>query len=541
MLDITSPTALVSLLVSGTLLLLYGVRLLGDAMQRAFGPVLRRATLNLTGRPLAAFGLGGLATVLTQSSGATSALLVELVGARLLPLETAAIALLGANVGSTLVVQLLALRITDHALLLLGAGAGMALASRRTAHRDLGQAAFGFGIVVLGLAILSADSAAIATNRLTAEFVTALVGAPLVLALLGAVLAMVFASSAAAVGLILVLAAGGTLPLEAALALLLGANVGSAMPALLTALGGSSVDGRRLALIHGGTKLAGAGLALLLLSPLAALLGAWLPTPATQVAVGHLGFNLLLAALFAPLTAPVTHLVRRVLPSAPTSTVGPRYLDPEALAVPAVALGQATREVLRMADLATEMLRLSIHAFEERGAGVPVRIATLDDELDDLDAAVKSYLTQLDHDLLTVDQARRHIALLYVIADLEAIGDLIDKQLMRLARRKRRNQIAFSDDGWGELVGYHRDVTGALQQSLAALAAQDPVLADEVLARKAWLHGVKRELHRRHLDRLREGVAPSLASSTIHLDLLTALSRVLSHTSNIAHAVRGDL
>jgi phosphate:Na+ symporter len=438
-------------------------------------------------------------------------------------------------------VQLLALRITDHALILLGAGAGAALLTRRTARRDLGQAAVGFGVVVLGLAILSAASAAVATNRLTAEMAAALSGAPLVLALLGAVLAMAFASSAAAVGLILVLAAGGALPLEAALALLLGANVGSATTALLTALGGSSVDGRRLALIHGGTKLAGAGLALLLLGPLAALLNTWVATPAAQVAVGHLGFNLFLAALFAPLTAPLTRLTRALLPAPPAAAAGPRYLDPDALPMPAVALGQATREVLRMADLATEMLRLSIHAFEEGGGAVPARIAALDDELDDLDGAIKRYLTQLDHDRLTAEQARRHIALLYIIADLEAIGDLIDKQLMRLARRKRRNRIAFSDEGWGELVGFHADVTAALQQALAALAAQDPALADEVLARKAWLHGVKRDLHRRHLDRLRDGVAPSLASSTIHLDLLTALSRVLSHTSNIAHAVRGDL
>lgn len=541
MIDTSTPTGLVALLASGTLLLLYGVRLLGDAMQRAAGAHLRRATAGLAGRPLAAFGLGGLATVLTQSSGATSALLVELVGARLLPLETAAVALLGANVGSTLVVQLLALRITDHALLLLGAGAGVALASRRTAQRDLGQAAFGFGVVVLGLALLSADSAAIASHRLTGEVVAALAGAPLVLALLGAVLAMAFASSAAAIGLILVLTAGGALPLEAALALLLGANVGSAAPALLTALGGSSADGRRLALIHGGTKLLGAALALLLLGPLAALLGGWLPTPAAQVAVGHLGFNLLLAALFAPLTVPLARLARALLPAPAAATAGPRYLDPEALAMPAVALGQATREVLRMADLATEMLRLSLHAFEEGGAGVPARIAALDDELDALDAAVKGYLTRLDHEVLTEEQARRHIALLYIIADLEAIGDLIDKQLMRLARRKRRNRVAFSAAGWGELVGYHRDVTGALQQALAALAAQDPALAGEVLARKGWLHGVKRDLHRRHLERLREGVGSSLASSTIHLDLLTALSRVLSHTSNIAHAVRGDL
>ena len=135
---------------------------------------------------------------------------------------------------------------------------------------------------------------------------------------------------------------------------------------------------------------------------------------------------------------------------------------------------------------------------------------------------------------MTEEQVRREIALLYIITDLEAIGDIIDKQFMRLARRKRRNQIMFSDEGWNDLVTYHTEVTAALEQALAALAAQDATLAAEFLARK-------RQFHLRHLHHLHSGVPPSLASSEIHLDLLNAISRVLSHASNIAHAVHGDL
>ena len=131
--------------------------------------------------------------------------------------------------------------------------------------------------------------------------------------------------------------------------------------------------------------------------------------------------------------------------------------------------------------------------------------------------------------------------LLYIITDLEEIGDLIDKHFMRLARRKRRGQIAFSNEGWEDLVTYHGEVTAALQQALAALAAQDPTIAAEFLARNARLSQMKRELHLRHLRRLRSGLSPSLESSAIHLDLLNAMSRVLSHASNIAHAVHGDL
>jgi len=269
-------------------------------------------------------------------------------------------------IGSTLVVQLLAFHSTDYAVVLAGAGAAAAMATRHTALRDGGQALFGFGLVLLGLAALQTGSTPIAASPITAEVLQTLTGAPFVLALIGVVLAIAFASSAAAIGLVLV--ASGALPL------VLGANVGSTVTALLTALSGGSVVGRRLALLHTGTKLAGAVMVLAVLGPLVALLSYVRLAPALQVALAHLGFNLALAAIFLPLAAPLTRLASALLPDRESNeTTGPRYLDPEALSLPAIVPGQATREVLRMAGLATEMLRQSMHAFEERGMTIPTR------------------------------------------------------------------------------------------------------------------------------------------------------------------------
>ncbi len=270
--------------ITGILLLLYGVRLVSQAMQRASSARLHRAAILLASKPLAAFGIGVLATALTQSSGATSVLLVGLVNAQLVELPATVAILLGANVGSTLVVQLLALHITDYAVVLAGLEAVAAIAARRTSLRDIGQSCFGFGLVLLGLAALSAGSLPLAASQVTAVVLKTLARAPVVLALVGVVLAMVFASSAAAIGLVLVLVANGTLPLVAALALLLGANVDSTVIALLAALVGSSQVGQRLALIHTGTKLAGAGALLLALGPLVTFLATTHLEPAAQVA-----------------------------------------------------------------------------------------------------------------------------------------------------------------------------------------------------------------------------------------------------------------
>jgi phosphate:Na+ symporter len=543
MVQTSNPTMVVGLLLGGAFLLLYGLRLLSDAMQRAAGPHLQKATMALAQRPFTAFGVGLLVTALTQSSSAISSLLVELVNAELVPLTTAFIMVLGTNVGSTLVVQLLAFHITDYALLILGAGAALGLLTHRKPQKDIGQAAFGFGVILLGLAALQTGSAPIAASPITAEVLKALTGAPLVLALLGMLLALAFASSAAAIGLVLVLTAGGALPPLAALALMFGANIGSTLTALLTALGHSSITGRRLALLHTGTKSLGAVIALALLQPMAALLADLGLEPVWQVALTHLLFNLALATVFIPLAAPVVRLVTLLLPERENHVeqAGPRYLDPEALDAPAIALGQATREVLRMADIVTEMLRLSMQAFEKADAGIPERMDALDDQLDQLNAAIKRYLTRLDESRLTREQVQREIALLYIITDLEAIGDIIDKQMMRLARRMQRRRVAFSAEGWQDLLGYHDQVTAALEQALAALAAQDASLAGDFFLRKAELSKMKRQLHLRHLRRLQSGVPPSWESSAIHLDLLNALSRILSHASNIAHAVRGDL
>ena len=544
MVNTNDPTRVLLLLFGGVMLLLYGVRLVTDAMERALGARLRLAMMTLAKRPFAAFVTGVITTVLTQSSSATASVLVGLVNAQLVPLTAAAIMLQGAAVGSTLVVQLLAFHITDYALELLGLGAAVAIfTNRRTAAlRHIGRGVFSFGLVLVGLAMIDASSAPIATSPITKAILEALSSSPLVLALTGTLLAIAFISSTATIGLVLVLAAGGAVPLSAALAITLGANVGTTIAPLMTALNSGSITGLRLAYIYVGTRLFGATVALVALNPLTALLS-YVPFPiAAQVSFFHLGFNLLLAIFFAPLVNQIAHLATTLVREPATvEQSGARYLDSAALPAPAVALGLAMREILRMGDLAGEMLQLSIHAFEDGGKDIPKRIAQLDDHLDEIEIAIKRYLTQLNGDLLTQEQANRAIALLYICTDLEAIGDIVDKQLMRLAKRQRRKQIAFSDEEWNDLTTYHSETISLLQQALAGLASFDSIIANEVLLRRTSLNQTKRELHLQHLHRLRSGAASSLDASAIHLEMVNAISRVISHTSSIARAVLGEL
>ncbi|MEH2183242.1 Na/Pi cotransporter family protein [Nostoc sp.] len=542
MLKTQDPTQVLILLIGGSTLLLYGVRLVTDAMERALGSRLRVVMMRLARYPLAAFISGIIVTMLTQSSTATASVMVGLVSAQLVPLAAAVIMLLGAAVGSTLVVQLLAFHITEYAQEFLGLAAAFALLTRHQALRDVGRGVFSFGLVLQGLAMIDASSAPIADNPITNEIMQALSQSPLVLILLGILLAAAFVSSIAAIGIVMALAGGGALPLEAALAVMLGANIGTTLMPLLTALNRGSVVGRRLGFIYVGTRLVGGVLVLALLNPLTVLLTRLLPNPSTQVALAHLGFNLILAIVFVPLASLLADLATRLLPEPETEKkLSARYLDPNALTLPAVALGQAMREVMRMADLSAEMLQLSIQAFEDGVKDLPKQIGALDNQLDDMETAIKHYLIQINDELLTTEQSQRELTLLSISTELEAIGDIIDRQLMRLARRKRRKQIAFSEPEWNDIVAYHGEVLGLLQRTLTGLAAQDVTIADEVLSQRQWLNQFKREIYLRHLQHLSSGDPVSLNASSILLEMVNAMSRILSHISSIARAIQGEL
>lgn len=543
MLKTNDPTHLLVLLVAGSMLLLYGVKQVTAAMQQAFGARLQLVMMSLASRPLAAFGSGVAVTMLTQSSTATASIMIGLVSTQLIPLATAIVMLLGAAVGSTLVVQLLAFHFTDYALEFLGVFAGVALITQHTRLRAVGRGVFSFGFVLVGLAMIDASSTPIADSTITTAILQTLAQSPLVLLILGAVLATVFVSSVAAIGIVMVFAAGGALPLTAALAVTLGANIGTTLAPLLSALNQGNIAGRRLGIIYTGTRLVGVAVAMVLLAPIASLLSHFLPNPSTQIALAHLGFNVILAIVFVPIAGRLADLATRLLPE-PKRTKkkkGSRYLDPDALSVPGVALGQAMREVLRMADLATEMLQLSIQAFREGEKNLPKQIGDLDDQLDVLETAVKNYLIQLDGETLNKEQAHRELFLLLISTELEAIGDIVDRQLMRLARRKQRKQIAFAASQWEDLVTYHREVLGLLQRVLAGLATQDPEIANEVLAYRQYLNQIKREVQLRHLQSLTSSTSANLDASAIHLEMVSAMSRISSHTCSIARAVQGEL
>ncbi|GHO56166.1 Na/Pi cotransporter family protein [Ktedonobacter robiniae] len=301
--------------LAGMALLLYGVRSMTEVIGQSDNRYLRQCLLHISRFPAVAYLISLIMTACMQSSSAMSSLLIDLVSTDLLPFSTAIVMMLGANVGLTLAVQLISFHITDYALTLVGLFALLALMTARTRWRRVGQIAFPCGLMLLGLSTLSQASELLVSSAWAVAALQACATTPLLLLLLGVALAMLLNSSTATIGLVLVLASRHTLPLVPALAAVLGANIGTTLPALLTASSRNASIGQRLALVHTGTKCLGACLLFLLLQPFAALLAVCWPNPPMQVGMAHLGFNVLLTCFCVPLASPLTWLLTSLMPS----------------------------------------------------------------------------------------------------------------------------------------------------------------------------------------------------------------------------------
>lgn len=533
-----STFVLVSLL-GGAALLLYGIRLVGDGLQRAAGSRLRHLLSTLTGNRFKGLLVGALVTALLQSSSATTVMLVGFASAGLLSLRQTIGVILGADIGTTLTVQLLAFNLLNYSLLVVFVGWLLRTVGRGT-PRYAGDAILGFGLLFLAMKLLAEGAAPLKGNGLVNDLMAALIGQPIVLIAFAAAFTALVHSSAATIGLALSFAGQGILPLAGAIPIILGANIGTAATAALASLN-ARVEAQRVAVAHATFKVLGALLFLPFIDPFAQLVAGTAPDVPRQIANAHTAFNVALSLMFLPGAGLAADVITRLVPERAMPKLGAIYLDEAVLDTPALALGQATREVLRMADLVLKSLKETIDVFQTDSEELRVEIVARDDPIDRLAEDIKRYLTQLHVQSLTEDQAARETALLFVITDLEGIGDVIDKNLMELAEKKQRGGHRFSEQGWHEIRSLHAKVTENLELSIAAFASQDRSLAEKVIRHKANINVVEREYRQTHIGRLHAGLRESIDTSSIHLDVLANLKRVNSLATNVAYAVLGQV
>jgi phosphate:Na+ symporter len=533
----TDANTVLFALLGGTALLLYGVRLVGEGLQRAAGTRLRQILQSLSGNRLKALAVGAGVTAVLQSSSATTVMLVGFASAGLLSLRQTIGVILGADVGTTVTVQLLAfdLLAVSPAIVFVG---WVLSALGRGAISYFGRAILGFGFLFLGIKLISDGTVPLKDSPLFREVLGALVGQPILLLVIAAAFTAVVHSSAATIGLAISLATNGLMPLEGAIPVIYGANIGTAGTALV-ASAGANVEARRVAIAHAAFKVAGVLLFLLFTPLFADVIRAIGGDAPRQIANAHTLFNVALAVLFLPGAGLAADVITRMIPETRRTEEGAIYLNPQVLDTPSVALGQALRETLRMGDVVVRSLRDVMTVFERDDEPLMREIIKRDDQIDRLEEDIKRYLTKLREQALTEEQSERETALLFVVVDLEATGDVIDKQLMELAEKKIRGNHRFSKQGEHEIRDLHAKVVENLELSLGALASGDGSIAEKVLRHKSPISQLERRYRQSHMDRLKEGLKESIDTSSIHLDVLLALRQINSFATAIAYAVLG--
>lgn len=533
----TSADLVLFAILGGTALLLYGVRLVGEGLQRAAGTRLRHLLSTLTGNRFKALLVGAGVTAMLQSSSATTVMLVGFASAGLLTLRQTIGVILGADIGTTVTVQLLAFDLLSLSPLVVFVG-WLLWSVGRGSIRYVGQAILGFGFLFLGMKLVADGTAPLTQSVLFADLLRALTDQPLILLLIAATFSGLVRSSAATIGFALSLAEAGVLPLVGAIPIIFGANIGTAVTALVAAIG-QNAEARRVAAAHAAFKVVGVALFFPFIAPFADVVSRTSPEVPRQIANAHTMFNVIVAALFLPLSQWAAEVFTRMIPERVSSSVGALYLNAQTLDTPAVALGQALRETLRMGDVVVQSLRDSLTVLERNDEALLRQVIARDDVIDRLEEDIKQFLIQLSAQPLTEEQAERETALIFVIANLEEIGDVIEKNLMELAEKKIRGGHVFSQQGWAEIRDVHQKVLENLELALSALAAQDASIAEKVIRHKSRINLLERQLRQTHIQRLHEGLRESIDTSSIHLDLLANLKRANSLAAGIAYAVLG--
>lgn len=526
-------------LLGGMALILFGIRLCRKGFQKVAGPHLRRILSALTESRLRSFTSGIVLTVVSQSSLATALMVIGFMSAELVRGPQTIAILLGANVGTTLTVQLLAFRIYDYAVALVAIGTCLYLFTRERATQGAGQGILGFGLVFLALKLMSEAVLPLKQSDGMKLLMGLLADSPFISLLVSAAVTVVLQHSAATLGIALVLATQGVLPIAQALPIVLGANLGnSVVPLIVT---GGHLEARRLAVANLLMKSALALVALTLLSPFGWLVALTSQEATRQIANAHTLFNVALSVLFLPLTPWIARLVESILPLRNEAAVfRPKYLQKGLLDSPALALGEAARETLHMGDVVAGMFRDSITAFENNDDALCLEIRDRDDQVDILDKEIKLYLIRLSADGLTPEEGKRKMAILGFVHELENIGDVVARNLVELARKRIHKQYQFSKEGWAEIQDFHGKVAENLDIALAAFTNSDRELARKLLRHKEYLGDLERALRQCHLDRLEAGVRESIETTSIHLDVLSNVKRINSHLTAVAYPILED-
>jgi phosphate:Na+ symporter len=529
--------ALFTGLFGGLALFLFGMDLMTAALKRVAGEQLKDLLGKVTRNRFMGAGMGALVTGLVNSSSVTTVILVGFISAGLMSMAQSVSVIMGANIGSTVTAQILAFNVTRFALPMITLGFLVSFLSKREDWQDYGRMLLGIGLVFYGMGLMSAAMVPLRTNPAFIDFIARLDN-PALAVLTGMVFTAIIQSSAATTGIVIVLAGQGMMTLETAIAVAMGANIGTCATAGLASIG-KPREAARAAVVHVLFNVAGVLVWILFINQLAALSRNISPDGDVprQVANAHTIFNVANTLLFIGFTTQIARIVEWLVPDKPLSkevALAPKYLDEALITTPVFALANARREIGRMGDYVDDMLAKALPAALSGSRQAIATVEAMDPAVDRLHRAVIDYLGRISLSRLSDEQSRDLMQLLSVANDLEHVADRIATDITTSARKRLDERVRLGAEAARRITLYGTEVAKALDQAVEAVVAEDGERALKVRNMKHDVVSMSRNIGREWFGDVHSGAKGALMSYVREVELVEILDGIFKIARRIA-------
>jgi len=503
--------------LGGFALFLFGLKFSANGLKRYAGERLKSFLWTYTSNPIKAYLAGIVLTFLLQSSTALSVMLVSLTNAGLISFFQSIAVLLGAALGTTLTVQIIAFNIYDYALLIVVLGFIMMNLKGRIHY--IGRGVFGFGVIFFAISIMSGAIYPVKNMPWFTNMFLTLKDQWLWLFLISFVITALVHSSALTIGIAILLALENILPVTSAFIIVLGANLGTSSTALLASIPADS-ESRRTAVSNFIFKLIMVLVVYFTLNFFTRLTVSLSSNPGREIANFHTLINLIFTLIFLIFTKPYAKLIKLIVRS---------------------AIGNSQREIIRVGDIIGKMLKDSIVVLETYDNELRKSVAAKDDIVDNLVTKITRYITAITRNETSEYISSKGITLLYIVDEFENIGDIISKSLMDEMNKLIKGNLSLSEEGKNDLIEFFNFVLETHSLAMNAIVTWDINLVNELIHRRVI--GVEKlnYLHKKHLERIGKDIKPTIDTSAIHLDMISAIERMNYHFVRIGMHIKDSL
>ncbi|WP_147803133.1 Na/Pi cotransporter family protein [Alkalicoccus halolimnae] len=531
---------IIFLFLGGLGIFLFGIKFLGDGLQKVAGDKLREILDKFTSNPLMGVLAGIIVTILLQTSTGTTVLAIGLVNAGFMTLRQSIGVIMGANIGTTVTAFIIGLDISEYSLPIIAVGTFLIFFFKNKKINNYGQVFFGFGALFYGLELMGEGMYPLRELEAFADLTVSMSSNPILGVLIGTIFTVTVQSSSAAIGLLQQLFSQGTMELAAALPVLFGDNIGTTITAVLASLG-ASIAAKRAAMTHVIFNVVGTILVLIVIQPYISMISSIQNSlglnPEMTIAFAHGIFNISNVLIQLPFIGVLALIVTKLVPGKEQIIeYKAQHLDPNLInQSSSIALGQAKKETLRMAELSSQGLEEAVSYVKNSQKRHAELTYQFEEAINNLDRKITDYLTRISTNSLSAPDSRLHSVLMDTVRDIERVGDHMEN-IVELKDYQIANKVKLSESAMEDLDQMFQLTLATLKQAVESLENDDEVAARAAILKEEEIDKMERKLRKKHIMRLNEGLCDGSAG-IVFVDMISNLERIGDHSVNIAEAV----